>query len=140
MKFQGCLSIGELSKSTGIKVVTIRYYEQIRLLPVPARTEGNYRMYKDEHVARLRFIRRCRDLGFTLDEVRDLLQLSEQGGKQCAGIDRIAEKHLNEINQKIADLRTLAGELRRINRSCSGTGAVEDCRILQALSPAAGRG
>ena len=70
MKRTGRLSIGNLAKATGTKVVTIRYYEQIGLLPVPARTEGNYRAYNDEHLRRLRFIRRCRDLGFTLDQVR----------------------------------------------------------------------
>src|SRR3977135_3847055 len=78
MAFKGQLSIGDVAKATGVKVVTIRYYEQIGLMPAPSRTEGNYRAYSQEHIRGLRFIRRCRDLGFTLDQVRDLLRLSTQ--------------------------------------------------------------
>jgi DNA-binding transcriptional MerR regulator len=74
-------SIGELSKATGVKVVTIRYYEHVKLMPEPARTEGNYRIYSREHLHRLQFVRRCRDLGFTLDQLRDLLGLSVQAAE-----------------------------------------------------------
>jgi DNA-binding transcriptional MerR regulator len=134
MNFDGRLSIGELAKATGIKVVTIRYYEQVSLMPVPSRTEGNYRAYRPEHMRRLKFIRRCRDLGFTLEQVRDLLRLSSQDAQECSKVDRITAKHLKEIEQKIADLRRLADELRRINGHCSGNGLIADCRILEALS------
>jgi DNA-binding transcriptional MerR regulator len=136
MKLNGRLSIGQLSKATGVKVVTIRYYEQIRLMPAPLRTDGNYRAYKREHLHRLQFIRRCRDLGFTLDQLRDLLRLSTQAGQACAGVDRITDNHLREIESKIADLKKLASELRRIKNRCSGKGTIADCRILEALSPA----
>jgi len=134
------LRIGDLARETGIKVVTIRYYEQAGLLPVPYRTLANYRAYDQGHLRRLRFIRRCRDLGFTLDQVRDLLRLSNEESQECAEVDRITAQHLDEIERKIADLTSLAGELRRINNGCQGTGLIADCRIIEALSPdAAGK-
>jgi DNA-binding transcriptional MerR regulator len=128
-------SIGELSKATGVKVVTIRYYEHVELMPAPPRTQGNYRIYRLEHLRRLQFVRRCRDLGFTLDQLRDLLRLSVQSRRRCSGIDRITESHLKEIEAKIADLRRLAVQLRRIKNGCPGKGLIADCRILAALSP-----
>jgi Cu(I)-responsive transcriptional regulator len=128
-------SIGDLAKGAGTKVVTVRYYEQIGLLPVPSRTAGNYRTYSNEHIRRLRFIRRCRDLGFTLDQIRDLLRLSSQKDEGCADVDRITAQHLIEIEQKISDLKRLAKELRRLNNSCQGNGIIADCRIIEALSP-----
>ena len=135
MNVKGRLSIGNLAKATGTKVVTIRYYEQIGLLPEPARTEGNYRTYTDEHMRRLRFIRRCRDLGFTLDQVRELLRLSSQENQECAEVDRITAQHLTEIEHKIADLTRLADELRHLSACCQGNGIIADCRIIEALSP-----
>src|ERR1700690_4373886 len=104
MNFAGRLSIGALGKAAGVKVVAVRYYEQIKLMPAPSRTQGNYRAYKPEHLHRLRFIRRCRDLGFTLDQIRDLLGLSTQSKQECSGIDRITAKHLGDIERKVSDL------------------------------------
>jgi DNA-binding transcriptional MerR regulator len=129
------IGIGALAEATGTKVVTVRYYEQIGLLPVPSRTAGNYRTYSNEHMRRLRFIRRCRVLGFTLDQVRDLLRLSSRKEQDCAEVDRITAQHLLEIEQKIADLKRLAKELRRLNNCCEGKGIIADCRIIEALSP-----
>ena len=129
------IGIGDLAKGTGTKVVTIRYYEQIGLLPVPSRTAGNYRTYSNEHMNCLRFIRRCRDLGFTLDQIRNLLHLSFRKDAECAEVDRITAQHLVEIEQKISDLKRLAKELRRLNKCCRGRGIIADCRILEALSP-----
>jgi Cu(I)-responsive transcriptional regulator len=129
------LSIGDLAKATGIKVVTIRYYEQIGLFPAPPRTESNYRAFTDEHERRLRFIRRCRDLGFTLDQIRELLRLASQESKKCADVDRITAEHLVEIEKKVADLTRLAHELRRLSKCCRGDGLIADCRIIEALSP-----
>jgi Cu(I)-responsive transcriptional regulator len=128
-------SIGDLAKGTGTKVVTVRYYEQIGLLPMPSRTAGNYRTYSNEHIRRLRFIRRCRDLGFTIAQIRDLLRLSSQKDEDCAEVDRITAQHLIEIEQKISDLKRLAKELRRLNNCCQGNGIIADCRIIEALSP-----
>jgi len=128
------LSIGELANETGVKVVTIRYYEQIGVLPAPVRTTGNYRAYNKGHAQRLRFIRRCRDLGFSLDQVRELFRLSTENTPSCADVCRIAERHLRAIEEKLADLNRLASELRRISASCSGSRPMADCRILEALS------
>jgi DNA-binding transcriptional MerR regulator len=129
------LTIGDLAKATGTKVVTVRYYEQAGLLPAPPRTSGNYRTYGADHLNRLRFIRRCRDLGFTLDQVRDLLRLSTQEKQPCTEVNRISAEHLTAIEQKIAYLTRLADELRRINGRCQGGGLIADCRIIEALSP-----
>jgi DNA-binding transcriptional MerR regulator len=127
--------IGDLAKGTGTKVVTVRYYERIGLLPAPSRTAGNYRTYSNEHARQLRFVRRCRDLGFTLSQIRELLRLSSQKDKECAEVDRITAQHLMEIQQKICDLKRLAKELRRLNNCCQGRGIIGDCQILEALSP-----
>lgn len=128
------MSIGELANETGVKVVTIRYYEQSGVLPAPGRTTGNYRAYNKGHAQRLRFIRRCRDLGFSLDQVRELFRLSTENTPSCADVCRIAERHLRAIEEKLADLNRLASELRRISASCSGSRPMADCRILEALS------
>ena len=128
------MGIGELAKQTGIKIVTIRYYEQIGLLPSPARTPSNYRAYNQEHGQRLRFIRRCRDLGFSLDQVRDLFRLSAENSLSCEEVCHIAERHLNFIEAKLADLNRLASELSRITASCSGNRPMAECSVLEALS------
>ena len=135
MNIEGPVSIGELAKVTSTKVVTIRYYERIGLLPSPPRTSGNYRAYDREQVSRLRFIRRCRDLGFTLDQVRDLLRLSSRKDQDCTAVDRLAAAHLAAVESKIADLKRLATELQRLNTCCQGGGRIADCRIIEALSP-----
>jgi DNA-binding transcriptional MerR regulator len=135
MSMDARLSIGALAKAAGVKVVTVRYYESVKLMPEPPRTDGKYRVYKREHLHRLRFIRRCRDLGFTLDQVRELLRLSLQGKHDCSGVERITAKHLEDIERKIAGLKNLAAELRRISRRCPGNRTIADCRILEALSP-----
>ena len=88
-----------------------------------------------DHLHRLRFIRRCRDLGFTLDQIRDLLRLSSQKNEECSEVDRITVLHLTEIEQKISDLKRLAKELRRLSTCCKGNGIIADCRIIEALSP-----
>ncbi len=128
------LTIGALARAAETKVVTVRYYEKIGLLPAPARTAGNYRCYSTEDRRRLRFIRRCRELGFTIDQVRTLLSLSSDGERDCNEVDRIARTHLATIEAKIRDLDRLSEELRRIGASCQG-GRVADCRVIEALSP-----
>ena len=129
------LSIGEVAKATGIKVVTIRYYEQTGLVDAPSRTDSNYRAYSQEHLRRLRFIRRCRDLGFTLEQVRDLLRLSSKKNQECSQVDRITARHLADVEEKISDLKRLSKELRRLSACCRGDGLIADCRIIEALSP-----
>ena len=129
------LTIGRLAGETGVKVVTIRYYEKIGLMPAAPRTDRNYRMYGLEHRRRLHFIRRCRGLGFTLDQIRDLLRLSSEKTQACAEVDRIAEQHRRTVEEKLADLTRLASELRRLSACCRGKGLIADCRIIEALSP-----
>ena len=128
------MKIGELAKGTGTKVETVRYYEQTGLLPAPARTQGNYRSYDSEHLARLSFIRRARDLGFSIEQVRTLLDLSDDQTRDCATVDRIASEHLREVDRKIADLTALRRELGAVIASCGG-GTVAECRIIEALAP-----
>lgn len=132
----GTFSIGELARATGTKVETIRYYERIGLLPPPARTGGNYRAYAQPHLDRLSFIRRGRDLGFSLDEVRELLRLSDDRERPCAEVDHIARAHLAEVERKLADLAALRVELRQVIDQCQ-RGTVAQCRIIEALAPVA---
>jgi Cu(I)-responsive transcriptional regulator len=128
------LSIGDLAKATDTKVETIRYYERIGLLPKPARTRGNYRSYRPDQLRRLSFVRRARDLGFSLPQVRELLSLSDQRRRSCEAVDAIAREHLTEVDRKIADLAALRRELDSIISQC-GHGTVANCRIIEALSP-----
>lgn len=127
------MQIGELARTTSTKVETIRFYEKIGLLPEPGRTAGNYRDYGAAHLARLSFIRRARDLGFTLDQVRELLALSDDRSRSCGAVDSVARA---QIDQKIADLRALRRELDEVIGQCS-QGAISDCRIIEALGPLA---
>jgi Cu(I)-responsive transcriptional regulator len=128
------LSIGHLAKATGTKVETVRYYERIGLLEAPGRTEGNYRVYGADALSRLSFIRRARDLGFSLDQVRELLDLAGQRQRDCGSVDVLATEHLAEIDRKIADLGALRRELGALVSSCRG-GTISECRILEALAP-----
>lgn len=131
---QQTFSIGELAKATATKSETIRYYERIGLLPKPSRTAGNYRSFSTGHLGRLSFVRRARDLGFSIEQVRDLLGLSDQGDRPCEAVDAIARQHLTEVNRKIRDLQALRRELDSLIGQC-GQGTVAECRIIEALSP-----
>ena len=128
------MKIGDLARATGTRVETIRFYEAEGLIPPPARSSGNYRIYEQAHLARLSFIRRARDLGFTLDQVRTLLRLADDRDAPCAEVDAITTAHVTEIDRKLADLQALRGELVRRLDSCAGS-TIADCRIIEALSP-----
>jgi Cu(I)-responsive transcriptional regulator len=128
------ITIGDLARETGCKAETIRYYERIGILPKPPRTAGNYRAYGKEHVARLHFVRRARDLGFSLDEAKELLELSSHEDQDCTAADRIARNHLDDVTKKISDLKRLEKELRHLIGQCQG-GSISDCRIIEALAP-----
>ena len=128
------LGIGAVARATGIKVETVRWYERVGLLPPPERTAGNYRSYGPEHLARLSFICRARELGFSLDQVRTLLRLADQREQSCAEVDGIAREHLHVVQRKIADLEALRRELSELIASC-GQSSIAQCRILQALTP-----
>lgn len=126
------MKIGELSRATGTNIETIRYYERIGLLPAPDRTAANYRSYGDAHRARLAFVRHSRDLGFTIEEIRSLLDLSDDPTRECDEADRIATRHLEQVEEKIAQLTLLRDELTRIVGRCRG-GIAADCRVIEAL-------
>jgi Cu(I)-responsive transcriptional regulator len=128
------LRIGDLARVTSTKVETIRYYEQMGLLPAPARTGGNYRVYSAEHLGRLSFIRRARHLGFTLEQIQELLSLSDQKRQSCEAVDVIARQHLAVVDRKIHDLTALRAELNSLIEQCE-CGTIADCRILDALAP-----
>lgn len=128
------LTIGELAKATGTKSETIRYYEKIGLMPRPGRTGGNYRSYDVAELGRLSFVRRARDLGFSLDQVRALLDLADDRERPCGSVDALAREHVAEIDRKIADLAALRRELGSLLEQCS-RGTIADCRIIDALGP-----
>nr|WP_315457929.1 helix-turn-helix domain-containing protein [uncultured Sphingorhabdus sp.] len=130
------MKIGELANATSTKVETIRYYESIGLLAPPARSASNYRDYGGEHLNRLSFIRRARDLGFSLEAVRELLALSDNTHQSCEAVDLIASSHLAEVKRKIQDLSALRSELGRVIESCRH-GTIGDCKIIETLAPRA---
>lgn len=126
------LSIGKLSEAAGVKVPTIRYYEQIGLLPEAGRSTGNQRLYGPAARDRLAFIRHARDLGFPLDAIRDLLGLSDRPDQPCAAVDSIAKAQLLAVEGRIARLMALKFELERMITQCAG-GSVADCRVIECL-------
>jgi Cu(I)-responsive transcriptional regulator len=128
------MNIGELARTTDTNAQTIRYYERIGLLPPPPRTAGNYRDYSAGHVSRLAFTRRARDLGFSIERVRALLDLADQKEQSCEAVDVIARDHLAEVKRKLADLVALRRELESMIGQCRH-GTVGECRIIEALAP-----
>lgn len=126
------LAIGALSEATGVKVPTIRYYESVGLMPAAARSDGNRRTYDGDAVRRLRFIRHARELGFEVDDIRQLLDLSDQPDRPCRDVDAIAQRHLAEINSRIKRLKALQVEVTRMIGECS-RGRVAECRIIDVL-------
>ena len=128
----GGLTIGKLSQLTGVNIETIRYYEKIRVLPVPSRTENGRRIYGPMERRILAFVRRSRELGFSLDEVRALLRLGGPEKASCREVREIAAHHLDDIRAKINDLRKLERLLTRTVAQCTGTTAPE-CPVLDIL-------
>jgi len=127
------LSIGEAARQSGVKVPTIRFYEQIGLLPAPPRSEGNRRQFDEKDLNRLAFIRHARELGFEIADIRELLTLTEQPQSSCHEADSIAARHLQEIEERIARLQALKEELQRMVEEC-GHGKVCECRVIQVLA------
>ena len=125
-------TIGALSKGTGCHIETIRYYERIGLMPKPSRSPGGHRLYEDDHLRRLTFIRRSRELGFTLEEVRGLLRLVDGGSYTCAEVKTLTLDHAAEVRRKVADLRKLERVLADMAAECEG-GEVPECPIIDAL-------
>lgn len=127
------LPIGRLAASTGCKIQTIRYYEDIGLLPAPERSRGNQRRYTANHTARLAFIRHARELGFSLDDIRQLLDLADDPNRSCEDADALARHHLAEVRSRIRRLQSLEAELARMARfNCRGR--VAKCRVIEVLA------
>ncbi|MCY3703422.1 MAG: helix-turn-helix domain-containing protein [Rhodospirillales bacterium] len=131
-------TIGRAARAAGCKVQTIRYYEQIGLLPIPARSEGNQRLYETEDIRRLLFIRRARALGFPLPAIRDLLSLCDVPEQSCEAADAIAKAQLEGVERRIEWLQELRHELERMIEQCRG-GNIADCRVIEVLSRHADR-
>jgi len=114
------MQIGQLATQTGVSIQTVRFYERQKLLPEPARTESGYRIYSPEHVKRLRFVLQAKALGFSLAEIREILQMRERGQCPCNDVVGFAEKHLKEIRRQIADLTRFENQLTRSLRQWRG--------------------
>jgi len=126
------VAIGHAAERAGCKVQTVRYYEQIGILPEPVRTTGNQRLYSDIHLQRLIFIRHGREMGFSLGAIRDLLSLADDPKRSCDAADAIAREQLEEVNRRITHLKALKQELQRMIKQCRG-GAIADCRVIEVL-------
>lgn len=126
------LSRGTLAQHSGVNSETVRYYEKIALLPEPNRSAGGHRVYQEDDLQRLCFIRRCRELGFSLDEIRGLLSLVDDQQVSCERVKSIADEHLRHIQTKISDLKKIKRTLRSLTASCSG-GDVPQCPIIESL-------
>ncbi|OCR26930.1 Cd(II)/Pb(II)-responsive transcriptional regulator [Pseudomonas syringae] len=131
------MKIGELAKLTDAQVETIRYYEREGLLPPPARSEGNYRLYTQAHVERLTFIRNCRGLDMTLEEIRSLLNLRDSPQDQCQSVNALVDEHIQHVNSRIASLQALQTQLLDLRERCS-EGAPDHCGILDRLEVSGG--
>ena len=127
------LTIGELAEAAGVPTSTIRYYERIGIMPAPPRTECGQRVYDHGHLQRLAFIRRSRELGFSLDDIRALLKLVDGGDYTCGEVRDMTVAHIADVRKKIADLRRMERVLKDMAAKCEG-GDVPQCPIVEALS------
>lgn len=127
-------SIGEVSRQTGVKVPTIRYYEQSGLMSEPDRSEGNQRRYGKSDVERLVFIRHARDLGLSIEAIRDLITLSGHPEQPCSDAHRIASEHLSDVRVRIERLKRLEAELEHMVSACDGHRRMEDCQVIRSLA------
>lgn len=131
------MKIGELAQACTTPVDTIRYYEREGLLPAPARSEGNFRVYGPAHLERLQFIRHCRGLDMSLDEVRVLLRVRDAPGSDCGDVNALLDQHIGHVSLRIRELRSLERQLKALRQRCSDAQASEACGILSGLSAAA---
>lgn len=125
--------IGRLAEETGVKIPTIRYYENIGLLPSPERSAANRRLYPPSTIRRLRFIRHARELGFEIDAIRQLLALSDQPDRSCNEVDALARTHLAGIESRLERLSSLRDEMQRMIHSCAH-GRIDQCRVIEILA------
>lgn len=127
------LKIGELASMTGCRVVTIRYYEREGLLQKPTRSDGNYRLYTHEHIERLHFIRHCRSMEMTLEDIRLLLKFRDTPDEDCSEVDALLDQHIRDVADRIAQLKSLEKQLRELRGQCRSARTAKDCRILKSL-------
>ncbi len=130
------LKIGELAVRTGCLVETVRYYERKGLLPIPARSENNYRLYDEFHVERLQFIRHCRSLDMTLEEIGVLLSFRDAPDDNCGEVNILLDKHIGHVEDRIEQLKGLADQLQQLRKTCLTSQAAKNCGILQGLASA----
>lgn len=128
------MKIGELAQAAQCTVETVRYYEKEGLLPVPARTPGNFRVYGPEHLERLRFVRNCRALDMSHEEIHTLLQLAEPARQGCGGINAVFDQHIAHVQARIQELQQLQQQLLALRERCQGEQAVQACGILHGLA------
>lgn len=128
------IKIGELAKRTESTVETIRYYEKEGLLPEPARSQGNYRLYGEGHIERLRFIRHCRTLDMALDEVRTLLQYRDTPTEDCGDVNALLDAHIHAVEMRVEELMQLKGHLTDLRQKCAKATPTVACGILRALA------
>lgn len=127
-------SIGQIAKQTKCKVETVHYYEKIGLMPEPPRTQGGHRIYTLSHVKRLHFVRRCRELGFSIEQIKELLKFIDEPNHYCGEVKAMAMLHAKEVQQKIDDLNRLKLALNDMIYQCKGTNySIKDCPIIDAL-------
>jgi Cd(II)/Pb(II)-responsive transcriptional regulator len=131
------MKIGELAARTNTPVETIRYYERETLLPPPARTAGNYRIYSESHVERLQMIRHCRSLDMTLGEIRRLLDFCDAPQASCGEINTLLDEHIGHVATRIAELRALQKQLKTLREQCQQARSAKECGILQTLAGSA---
>ena len=130
------MKIGELAAASDTAVETIRYYEREALLPEPSRTESNYRTYGEEHLARLRFIRYCRGLDMSLDEVRVLLRFKDSPHENCEDVNAVLDEHIGHVSRRIKELRALEKQLKDLRAQCGEARETQECGILEGLARA----
>lgn len=128
------MKVGEVSKATGIAVETIRYYEKIGLVPEPERQASGYRSYRQSHLDRLLFIRRCRNLDMAQEEIRELIRLAEQPDADCSQVDELLARHLDHVRKRLQELASLEGTLEQLQQACSEGRSVSECGILGGLA------
>jgi len=131
------MRIGDLAESTGTAVETIRFYEREGLIPAAQRADNNYRMYTAAHAERLAFIRHCRNLDMTLDEIRTLLRLRDAPLQDCGEVNALLDEHIGHVTHRIRELRVLEKDLKALRARCTSPHAVADCGILDGLDRAA---
>jgi Cd(II)/Pb(II)-responsive transcriptional regulator len=131
------VKISELAQATHTQVATIRYYEREGLLPKARRSDGNYRIYEPEHVERLGFVRHCRSLDMTLDEIRALLRFKDAPAEDCGDVNALLDSHIAHVAARMRDLRQLETQLKRLRASCAGVHDAANCGILTGLAHAA---